>query len=105
MNINNLVYNFAVNALDQQPLAVMPASLAKKLLFEFAEKLERVSLNTIKGALIDDIRDASDVAGIISAATNFVNERILVDNINAGNWDAYAVSTISVVSEPVLAQP
>lgn len=93
----NIKYNFTANVVNEQPLAVMPASLAQKLLRDMASKLVGVrpvhimedflaELHATKEAYSDDLEKFNAVA------LNYLNERSLIENVSKENWDAYKVS-------------
>ena len=87
---NKLTLDFTMNV--SQDVAIMPASLARTLLMDYAERMTKVSQFTIINAHISDLRDmanAGDLEGAVTCSQNFVNERTLIDNISKENWDAY----------------
>lgn len=87
---SNSVANLAVD----QPVAIMPAELAKKLLKMYASKLAASNNHHIIQTQIDilkDYRDNADLNGAINASLSWVIKRELIQNISNENWDAYKV--------------
>ena len=83
------------NIATEQPLAIMPAVLAQKLLSMYAEKMYYSSADAIISRHADDLKqyaNANDLDGAIQASLSWVMERELIANIQSGNWDAYAVA-------------
>lgn len=95
MKNNKIVADYSL--VEGQEIALMPANLAKKLLKMFADKLVNASASEIISQHMDDLRSvmrgASDykLEDAIALSQEFVNERTLVANIQAENWDAYLV--------------
>jgi hypothetical protein len=90
----NVVLDFTHNSvIDEQELAIMPASLAKKLLFDYSKKLVKVSGRDIVSNLMDNIREdinKPDTVGLtMSKCLKFLNERSLIENCAAENWQVY----------------
>lgn len=84
-----------------QPLAIMPAELAKKLLKDYAKKLVAASSSEIIEPLMHAIEIAyrhGTVNDAVSICANFIQERTLIDNCSKENWDAFAVNS----EEPVV---
>lgn len=84
-----LVLDFTQRA--EIEIAVMPASLAKKLLAKYAESLTLVPTEVIIGLFLDSVREASKdgLAAAVNVVKEWVEERELIDNVAKGNWDAY----------------
>ena len=93
---NNLVYN--------QELAVMPAMLAEKLLKLYAENLTKAPVQAIIGEHMDRLRKCKTIAESIAVSIDYTNERVLINNINAGNWGVYDIEP-EVVSLPETVEP
>ena len=92
MKNQNIVLDFTTNPLNNnQPLAVMPAHIAKLALSQLAHILGSVSLGTIKERLVDKIDNCKTVEDLITVTYEFTVERQLVENIVRENWDAYKV--------------
>jgi len=97
MNTNhNVTLDFTVNQdlnglIAGQPVAILPAELAKKLLKMMADKMRHASLSTIIEAHVTTLRAATDVNEAVNISSAFIQERTLIDNVVAGNWDAYTV--------------
>lgn len=84
-----------------QPVAVMPAELAKKLLQMYAERLRYASETEIIRdhiKTLEKFATANDLEGAMSASLSWLTERELINNIAQGNWDAYK----AVVEESVM---
>lgn len=85
----------AVNgAVAGQPLAIMPAELAKKLLKDYSTKLVSASSSDIIKPLMEDIEIAyrhGTVEQAVLACAQFIQERTLIENCSRENWDAFAV--------------
>jgi hypothetical protein len=97
MNNPNVVYDFTQN--NSQPLAIMSATLAKRLLTIMSHRLVGASTSTIIDDFVEQLlqlqrlEQAGDatIQDVINAALMFVEERNLIDNIVAENWNAYKV--------------
>lgn len=95
----NVVLDFGLNqSLDAllagQPMALMPAELAKKLLKNYADNLRSASAERIIGNHITTLREkasSDDLEGAINASISWVQERDLINNVTLGNWDVYEV--------------
>lgn len=93
---NKLVMDFTMNV--PQDVAIMPASLAKKLLRVHADILSRTSAHEIVNLLIESLKpckNQGDLNNAVQVCQDFVNERLLIDNILKENWDAYKTESIS----------
>ena len=97
-----VVLDFTLN--KPQPTALMPASLAQKLLQDYASKLQSAHAEDILVPLIEELTDitynttdkpssAKRIENAVTACQNFINERELITNIVAGNWSAYQLLT------------
>jgi len=97
----NITLNFtaekAVNgAIAGQPLAIMPAELAKKLLKDYAKKLVSASSSEIIEPLMHAIEISyrhGTVNDAVLTCAHFIQERTLIDNCATENWDAFAVKS------------
>ena len=104
-NLKNITLDFSQhsslsNMVVDQPVAVMPEVLAKKLLQMYAEKLRYASIaEIIRGHIktLEQFATASDLEGAMNASLTWLTERELINNVAAGNWDAYNV----VVDQPI----
>lgn len=86
---------------DNQPLAVMPAVLAQKLLRMYATKLSRSSNTAIIDEHINMLKqytELGDLDGAILASMSWLAERELIQNITHENWDAYTVPVIDAAT-------
>ena len=92
----------AVNgAVAGQPLAIMPALLAKKLLKDYAKKLQHGTAEDILRPLINSMEDllmgkgtdsnSESVYLATQLCAEFIQERTLIDNCAQENWDAFTV--------------
>lgn len=83
--------------LADQPLAIMPAALATKLLLSYINGLTKSNSWKIITAHIRkleetrDNKDGADLAAARRLSLGWLQERELIDNIIAGNWDKYEV--------------
>jgi len=105
MNKNKVVLDFTQINSPEQDVAMMPANLAKKLLKDYAEKLTRASgrdiLNHHMAELEGILHSDGDVlAKGIQCSIEFVQERQLINNIVAENWNAYEV--VELTTEPLV---
>lgn len=86
------------NVTTQQELAVMSASLAKKLLKMYAEQLGGyASSTTIINKHIEELRACENVDKAITVSIDFISERELINNAAGGQWDAYKVEPEAIV--------
>ena len=93
---SNVVLDFTTNKsidglLAGQPVAILPAELAKKLLVDYANKLAKTSLHNIIEEHVDSLRSSKDHQDMMEKSISFIQERELIQNCAAKNWDAYAV--------------
>lgn len=91
MENKNVQYDFSKVIEKDQSLAILPAKLAKQLLGLYASQLKASSIKYIKDQLKDSIDESSTIEEIIEVAQDFINERVLIDNIFNEKWDAYEV--------------
>jgi len=92
----NIVLDFTNNKsinglLAGQPVAVLPAELAKKLLVDYANKLATTSLYNIIEEHVDNLRGSKDHQDMMEKSISFIQERELIQNCSAKNWSAYEV--------------
>jgi len=83
-------------AIAGQPLAIMPAELAKKLLKDYAKRLVSASSSEIIEPLMHAIEIAyrhGTVNDAVLTCAHFIQERTLIDNCATENWDAFAVTS------------
>jgi len=107
MNKNKVVLDFTQINSPEQDVAMMPANLAKKLLRDYSKQLVAASPYDIVEGLINDLKDCYSlsnpkevVTGAIQRASEFVQERQLINNIVAENWNAYEV--VELTTEPLV---
>jgi hypothetical protein len=93
----NVTLDFTIIQQDtQQPIALMPAELAKKLLKMYAKGLVNASPRDIILPIIDElqgiINDKEDksVDRAVQACMQFVAERQLIDDCSKENWNVYS---------------
>lgn len=97
----NITLDFTANKAMEyvtanQPLAIMPAELAKRLLVDYAKKLQRASAHDIIITLISGLQDAdlsNSVSDAVEECALFIQERSLIDNCAKENWGAFTVPT------------
>ena len=95
MNNKNVVLDFTQN--NSQPLAIMSAPLAKKLLQIMTDHLSHITSEQLIGHLLQDLQQFDPSCGkesidqAVAIATAFVEERNLIENVKTSNWDAYKV--------------
>lgn len=100
MNKNlNVTLDFTIIQQDtQQPVAVMPAELAKKLLKMYAKGLVNASPRDIILPIIDELqgiindREDKSVERAVQACMQFVAERQLINDCAHENWNAYSTA-------------
>jgi hypothetical protein len=102
----NITLDFTVNQtlqplLEDMPLAIMPAELAKKLLRMYEKQLIRTRPQEIISSHIENLKRADSVSKAEEISLNWILERELIKNVTAENWDAYAVNQPEVVREPI----
>ena len=93
--------NKAIESLTAgQPLALLPAELAKKLLKLYATQLNKTSAREIITNHISNLRDIVNEDNVedklskaIVASIEWIQERDLISNVVAENWDVYTVNT------------
>lgn len=95
MNSNNkVVYDFTQTN-SQQDIAVMPSSIAQRALKALAEQCSKTSVMDIMGEHVNELiqlaKNPETYEAFVGRSKVFVQERELMDNIQAGNWDAYKV--------------
>lgn len=91
---NNVVFDFTQTN-SQVDVAIMPASIAQRALHALAEQCSRTSPHAIMNEHVKHLsklaEDTQNYSAFIAASQDFVQERVLMDNIQKENWDAYAV--------------
>jgi predicted transcriptional regulator len=90
----NVVLDFTLNKSMEdftagQPVAVMPAELAKRALKALSANLSQLSETGIIRHFRDSLSECTTVQQSVECAINYIQERELIANIVAGNWDAY----------------
>jgi hypothetical protein len=98
-NNKNVVYDFTQT--PNQPLAIMSAPLARKLLQIMVDHLSGATARDIIADFMMSLQSGGDanLEHVLSTAIAFVEERTLIDNVVAENWDAYKVEPV-VKTEP-----
>lgn len=91
--------NHAVASLNNQELAVLPASLLKLLVRD--NKWAHVSQQTIIGNLRDELTDLQyaehGIEKAMTACADFIHMRMLATAAETDNWDAFKVKQESVL--------
>lgn len=98
MNTNNkVVYDFTQTN-SQLDVAIMPASIAQRALKALAEQCSKTSAHHIMQDHVNELQkladDTQNYRAFIAKSQDFVQERQLMDNIQAENWGAYAVGGV-----------
>lgn len=106
MKNQNVVLDFTINKSIEnqtggQPLAIMPSELAKKLLKMYADKLVKASAYNIIAEFRDKLIDCKTVNESVVCALEYVQERDLIGNCAAENWDAYKVEIPNTNDNPI----
>jgi len=91
---NNIVLDFTANQVlgglaSGQDLAVMPASIAKRLLDEYASRLSSCTAEEIISPLTYDLNGCNNVAVAERICLEFLQERAIVKAITSGNTDIF----------------
>lgn len=119
----NIKFDFSVQGVVGQELAVMPATLAIRLLRMMSDNIVKATSGEIVGEHIDRLRSEclsnKEMSGeerihtAILISLEFIQERELIKNISTNNWNAYStlkeepaipVSELSDVPEKVTIQ-
>ena len=95
----NITLDFSGNKsmdamLAGQPLAIMPAELAKKLLKIYANTLMKADATDIINDHITDLHMAAvekDLNTAMRISLDWMQERYLIEHVMSDNWDIYAV--------------
>jgi hypothetical protein len=95
----NIILDFSTNKtmenmLSGQPMAILPAELAKKLLLDYSLTWNKTSPESIINNHINDLckaRTEGNIDMAIRMSIAWIQERELIGNILSSNWDAYAV--------------
>lgn len=97
-----LDFTTAQQPVNNQDLAIMPASLAKRLLRLMAIHLSTATLSSTVEEHVDVLRVCSTMEEVLTVSGNFIQERVLIENVKTENWDAYTVQTTGApFDEPV----
>ena len=96
MNKNITLDFTAKNAMEgiisTQELAIMPASLAKKLLKDYAKKLVTSSSYSIISSFKNSIDSSNDsIETVMGKCADFIQERTLIENCSKQNWEVFSV--------------
>jgi hypothetical protein len=89
METNKIVFDFTKKS--PQNVAILPASLAQRMLKEYAKKLSKASASDIIEEHVNNLRQLHSVNEAVECSMEFVEERTLIANIVAEKWDAYEV--------------
>lgn len=97
MENTNVVLDFTQN--KSQPLALMSAPLAKRLLQYMVDHMQSSTSEEIFAKFMSQLCEIDPLSNecltkAIETATAFVEERHLVANITNENWDAYKVQSV-----------
>lgn len=76
---------------EEQPLAVMPADLAKQLLIHYADNLYTVSPSVIINEFRNSIYDDETVNDVINKCLAFIQQRTLIREVAQQNWEYFSV--------------
>ena len=105
MNKNITLDFTAKNAMEgiisTQELAIMPASLAKKLLKDYAKKLVTSSSYSIISSFKNSIDSSNDsIETVMGKCADFIQERTLIENCSKQNWEVFSViPTTEIIAE------
>jgi len=92
----NVIMDFNKSPDSTQPLAIMPARLAVKLLKDYADSLVHSNVHDITKRHTDHLLhlagSGSPLREIVDASLEFVNERTLINNVKEGNWEVYNIT-------------
>jgi hypothetical protein len=110
MEKQNITLDFtAKNAVEgiisTQELAIMPASLAKKLLKDYAKKLVTSSSYNIISSFKCSIDSNTDsIESVMGKCADFIQERTLIENCSKENWEVFSVipTTETIAEVPVV---
>lgn len=98
MNPKNKVVLDFTQVNTQVDVAVMPASIAQRALKALAEQCSKTHYGVIMSDHIEDLKtckaDGDGYSAFIAKSQDFVQERVLMDNIQKENWDAYKVEEV-----------
>jgi len=97
--------NAVEGIISTQELAIMPASLAKKLLKDYAKKLVSSSSYSIISSFKTSIDSNSDsIETVINKCADFIQERTLIENCSKENWEVFSVvpTTETITEVPVI---
>lgn len=102
--VQNVIYDFCnTKLLESQPVAVMPAGMARKLLEFSSFFIRNMSFEEIKADIIKDLHQAPTIEELELRALSFIQMRELLDNVEKKNWSAYSVleedEGVSVIKE------
>jgi hypothetical protein len=82
-------------AIQSEEIAIMPASMAKKLLAMMADNMSVSSAKEINARFIDDLREnIYNLDKTVELAKQFIQTRELVSHVLKGDWDYYKVEPI-----------
>lgn len=103
MNNKNVVLDFTNNEkvmnelTANQPLAIMPAHLAKQLLYRWAKNLQETPVQRILNDYAIMIQHAKSIDEAKQMSIEFVQIRELIDACADANWDKYVVNNDKTV--------
>ena len=92
----NIVLDFTTNkSIEEmtagQPVAVMPAELAKRALMALAQNMVKATWQGIVQEHIDRLDDCKSLKDATKLSIEFVQERQLIENLLNERWDVYNV--------------
>lgn len=96
MNNKNIVLDFTrtpEGGFMEQPVAIMPAELAKRLLIDYVANLQKASVANIRDQYMLEINGCQSVDQLIHASLAFVQERELINYVLKQNWEPFEVGT------------
>lgn len=86
-----ITHNYGKSSLDNQDMALMPASLAKELLIMLEGQLRGATTSEIIGNQCDALRKCKTVEESVEVSIAYANKRMLISNIEKGNFDFYKI--------------
>lgn len=94
---NNLKFDFTTSingVVNNQPIAILPAELAQRVLKVYAESLMTTLSRSIIDKHISNLKEADNVTEALEISLEFIQERELVQNVLQAKWDAYEVKAV-----------
>lgn len=97
INVNqsslNVVSNFIIDQSQNIEVAIMPNSLAKALLKEYAKRLRSASKEEIIGIHCNRLKECNTLDEAVQTSIEWTQERVLITNITEENWDLFKVKS------------